>query len=179
MILPGRTKYPILETRIKLQSGNEWLVDFESRNPDIILKIPEPASVSRTRGFNRPQIDHFYNIQSEHMEKNSLTASTLYNMDETTSNKPPKILSISGKKQVGVISSTERGTLTTVVCCCNAAGYLFRPYLIFRSKRMQERLLDLINGEAFLEWLQIFVIHVRPGPDRKVLLLLDNHESPN
>jgi hypothetical protein len=147
------------------------------------------------RGFNRPQIDHFYNILREQMEKNSVTASTLYNMDETgvhtTSNKPPKILSISGKKQVGVISSTLRGTLTTVVCCCNAAGSFFQPYLIFRRKRMQERLLDdappgtqasctdndWINGEAFLEWLQFFVTHVRPGPDRKALLLLDNHES--
>jgi hypothetical protein len=34
-----------------------------------------------------------------------------------------------------------------------------------------------INGEVFLEWLQFFVTHVCPGPDRKVLLLLDNLES--
>ncbi|XP_011859972.1 PREDICTED: uncharacterized protein LOC105557363 [Vollenhovia emeryi] len=56
---------------------------------------------------------------------------------------------------------------------------------------MQERLLDdappgsqatvsdngWINGEVFLVWLQYFVEVVRPNENRKVLLLLDNHES--
>jgi hypothetical protein len=70
-------------------------VGFQSRHPEIVLRIPEPTSVARTKGFNCPPGYNFYNILWEQVEKNSVTASTLYNMDETgvhtTSNKPPKI----------------------------------------------------------------------------------------
>lgn len=100
-------------------------------------------------------------------------------------------MSRTGKKQVGVISSVERGKLTTVVCCCNAAGAFIPPFLIFGRKRMVGRLLDgappstaaactdngWINGPTFLEWLRHFVEVTRPTPDRKVLLIMDNHES--
>ncbi|KAF2885888.1 hypothetical protein ILUMI_20286 [Ignelater luminosus] len=67
-------------------------------------------------------------------------------MDETgistTSNKPPKVLSVKGKRQVGMIASAERGQLTTVIGCCNAAGSFLPPFLIFARKKMQPRLLD-------------------------------------
>lgn len=67
-------------------------------------------------------------------------------MDETgitpTTNKTPKVFSISGKKQVGVISSAERGKLTTVICCCNAAGSFIPPFFIFAREKMQPRLMD-------------------------------------
>lgn len=116
-------------------------------------------------------------------------------MDETgistTTNKPPKVFSITGKKQVGVISSAERGKLTTVICCCNASGSFIPPFFIFARQKMQPRLMDgappgskghcsssgWTNGEIFLMWLQFFVENVRPTPDKKVVLVLDNHES--
>ncbi|XP_030751569.1 uncharacterized protein LOC115879066 [Sitophilus oryzae] len=116
-------------------------------------------------------------------------------MDETgistTTNKPPKVLSIKGKKQVGVIASAERGQLTTMTGCCYAAGSFLPPFLIFARKKMQSRLLDgaplgtqgtctpngWTPGEVFLAWLHFFVEYTRPNADKKVLLLLDNHES--
>lgn len=116
-------------------------------------------------------------------------------MDETgiktSTTKPPKVLSIKGKRQVGVICSAERGQLTIVICCCNAAGAFIPPFFIFARKRMQARLLDnapsgsqatatnngWIHGEAFLAWLHFFVEQVRPSETRPVLLLLNNHES--
>ncbi|CAF4954317.1 unnamed protein product [Pieris macdunnoughi] len=58
-------------------------------------------------------------------------------MDETgistTTNKPPKVLSKKGKKQVGRIASAERG---------NAAGSFLPPFLIFAREKMQPRILD-------------------------------------
>ena len=140
-------------------------------------------------------MEWFYLLLWEQIEKFNFDATTIYNMDETgvrsTTSKPPKILSTKGKKQVGVISSAERGQLTTVICCCNAAGAYLPPFFIFARKRMQDRLLDgappssrasvsdngRINGQVFLLWLQYFVEMVRPNENRKVLLLLDNHES--
>ena len=101
-----------------------------------------------------------------------MDANRIYNMDETgihtTTNRPPKVISVRGKKQVGVISSAERGQLTTVICCCIAAGSYVEPFLIFARKRMQERLMDdsppgsqgsctdngWVNGPTFLAWLK-------------------------
>ncbi|KAF2889402.1 hypothetical protein ILUMI_16771 [Ignelater luminosus] len=51
-------------------------------------------------------------------------------MDETgistTSNKPPKVLSVKGKRQVGMIASAERGQFTTVIGCSEALHPLER-----------------------------------------------------
>ncbi|CAG4931320.1 unnamed protein product [Parnassius apollo] len=33
------------------------------------------------------------------------------------------------------------------------------------------------SGDVFLDWMHFFVEHVRPSADKKVLLLVDNHES--
>lgn len=177
------------------KAGNDWFAGFKKRHPDIVLRSPEPTSIARTRGFNRPQVELFYSNFWNQVEKHNFDATTIYNMDETgvktTTSKPPKVLTLKGKKRVGVVGSAERGQLTTVICCCNAAGTFIPPFFIFARKRMQERLLDgsppgsqatvtdngWINGPAFLNWLQFFVEKTRPTTDKKVLLLLDNHES--
>lgn len=66
-------------------------------------------------------------------------------MDETdiktSSSKPPKTFSLKGKKQVGVIRSTERGQLTTVICCCNAAA--------MDARTMDVRLFIFIKAAVF------------------------------
>lgn len=176
-------------------AGDDWLHKFQKRHPEIVLRSPEPTSLARVRGFNRPQVERFYSNLEEEINKYDIGPSAIYNMDETgiftTSNHPPKILSTKGKRQVGVVSSTERGQITTVICCCNAAGAFIPPFLIFARKRMQERLLDnsspgcqatcsdngWVNGPVFQTWLEFFVETVRPTKDKKVLLLLDNHEA--
>lgn len=116
-------------------------------------------------------------------------------MDETglktTTTKPPKVLSSYEKRQVGVVSSLERGTLTTAIACCNAAGSFLPPFLIFKRKKACMRLLNgalpgaqatftesgWINCEKFYDWLVFFVEQTRPTSEHKVLLILDNHVS--
>jgi len=176
-------------------AGLDWYKGFIDRHPDLTLRKPEPTSIARARGFNKPQVYRFFNLLEEQIEKHKVDATRLYNMDETgiqtSSNKPPRILTKTGKRQVGVISSTEKGRTTTVICCCNAAGSFIPPFMIFARKRMNSRLLDgappstqgscsdngWINGPVFLEWLKFFVDTVRPTADRKIILVLDNHES--
>lgn len=190
----NKIQYPLSWNKYSL-AGDEWLIAFQKRNPQIVLRTPEPTSVARVRGFNRTQVTRFYDILEQVLQEHNIGPDSLYNMDETgimtTTNKPPKVLSISGKKQVGVISSTERGKLTTVICCCNATGSFVPPFMIFARKRMQERLLDgappgtqatctsngWTHGESFLLWLKFFIQYVRPSENKHVVLLLDNHES--
>jgi hypothetical protein len=56
-------------------------------------------------------------------------------MDETgiqTSMKSPtKIRFTTEKKQVGIVANPEQGQLTTVICCCNAAGLFILSFLMF------------------------------------------------
>lgn len=177
------------------RAGDDWLSSFLSRHKKISLRTPEATSVARAKGFNRHQVGRFYENLESLTAKYDIDASRFYNMDETgistTTNKPPKVLSTKGKKQVGIIASAERGQLTTVIGCCNAAGSFLPPFLIFARKKMQPRLLDgappgtqgtctpngWTTGEIFLDWMRFFVQHVRPTPEKKILLLLDNHES--
>lgn len=190
----NKLKYPKSWDKNK-KAGEEWFQRFLSRHTTLTLRTPESTSVARAKGFNRREVNHFYENLESAIEKNNIEASRLYNMDETgistTSNKPPKVISVKGKKQVGMIASAERGQLTTVIGCCNAAGCFLPPFLIFARKKMQPRLLDgsppgtqatctptgWTSGEIFLSWMHFFVEQVRPTADKKVLLLLDNHES--
>ncbi|CAK1554377.1 unnamed protein product [Leptosia nina] len=178
-------------------AGDDWYKSFRKRHPDLCLRQPEPTSVARARGFNRPQVERFFDLLEDQIDKNQVDVTRIYNVDETgiqtTSNKPPKVLTKTGqkKRQVGVISSVERGKLTTVVCCCNAAGSFIPPFMIFGRKRMNFRLLDgsppgtvatctdngWISGPTFLEWLRHFVAVTRPTKEKKVILVMDNHVS--
>lgn len=49
---------------------------------------------------------------------------------ETSAVKLPKLISIKGKKQVGVISFAERGELATLVMACNAT-VIFCSHILF------------------------------------------------
>lgn len=178
------------------KAGKQWFRNFKKRHPEIVLRTPESTSIARLQAFNKPAVNRFYDLLETTIEKHNIRSDMIYNMDETgvrtTSTRPPKVLSIHGKKQVGMVSSLEKGTLTTVVCCCSASGnFAPPPFFIFKRKRFQARLLDgslpgceasvsdsgWINGEIFLEWLRVFVSFVRPTQDCKALLILDNHES--
>ncbi|XP_041983266.1 uncharacterized protein LOC121736248 [Aricia agestis] len=180
---------------MKGTAGHDFYKGFIKRHPDLTLRQPEPTSKARARGFNKTQVYRFFDLLEAEIEKHQIDATRLYNMDETgiqtSSNKPPKVLTKVGKRQVGHIASTERGRTTTVICCCNAAGSFVPPLMIFARKRMAPNLLDgappgtqatvsdngWTNGAVFLQWLRFFIDTVRPTAEKKVLLVMDNHES--
>lgn len=67
-------------------------------------------------------------------------------MDETgistVPNKPPRVISMRGKRCVSKIASAERGINVTLVSAVNAAGNYLPPALIFPRKRLKAELLD-------------------------------------
>ena len=65
-------------------------------------------------------------------------------MDETgISNvqKPGPVVATKGVRQVGKMTSGERGATVTVICGMNAAGNYTPPMFIFPRKRMQPGLM--------------------------------------
>ena len=115
-------------------------------------------------------------------------------MDETgvtTVLKPDRIIVRRGTKQIGAITSVERGTLFTVVGTISASGNSIPPYFIFPRVKFQRHFLNgappgskgdanpsgWMTEEHFLDFLKHFVEHVRCTHEKSCLLLLDNHES--
>lgn len=180
------------------KAGRAWVEGFMKRNPELSFRSPEPTSIARCAAFNRRKVAEFFTNLWDLYEKHHFVErpTDIYNMDETgvktSTSKPPKLISVKGKRQVGVISSAERGELTTIICCCNVAGNFLPPSFIFgKRKRVAERMLDSapagstawctdsgwINTQVFHEWLEFFIKCVRPSTEHPVLLILDNHNS--
>ena len=98
------------ETRM---AGEDWVKGFLDRH-DLSLCLPQATSIARAVGFNRPQVQRFFDIYKECLEAYQYPPSRLWNMDETgmaTVQKPGRILAAKGMRQVGKVTSAERGVL--------------------------------------------------------------------
>lgn len=176
-------------------AGEDWLSGFLKRHPDLAYRRPEPTSAARAMGFNRVAVDKFFTLLENVIDKHKLTPERIYNVDETGISTVPKsqskILSMKGQKQVGCLSSAERGQLVTAEICFNAVGTYVPPMLIYARKRMKEELLDdapsgfwgtcsdngWITTKIFFDWFKSFVQFAQPTKEKPVLLLLDGHSS--
>jgi len=77
---------------------------------------------------------NFFNNLNDLYTRYAYTPETVYNCDETgitTIQKPTKIIAAKGTKQVGAVTSQERGQLVTACCTINALGNTIPPFLIF------------------------------------------------
>ncbi|KAB0792960.1 hypothetical protein PPYR_12580 [Photinus pyralis] len=105
---------PVLESwSDKKCAGEEWMKLFRARHK-LSLRTPEATSLSRATSFNKHNVSIFFTNLRNVIEKHGFTANQIYNCDETavtTVHKPPKIMASCGQKQVGKITSGERGVL--------------------------------------------------------------------
>ncbi|KAB0799328.1 hypothetical protein PPYR_07208 [Photinus pyralis] len=176
-------------------AGEDWVSNFLKRNPEISLRLPEKTSAARAAAFNRPNVANFFALLGELMDKYHFTASQIYNCDETglstVPNKPSKILSLKGKKQIGSLSSAERGTLVTAEICVSASGHYIPPLLIFPRVRLNP-LFDVglppdsvvvchpsgwMQTDIFVVWFKHFVRYAKPTNTDPVLLIMDGHAT--
>lgn len=118
----------------------------------------------------------------------------IFNLDETgllTVQDPDIVLAVRGEKQVGKMTSAERGELVTVINCISAAGNSIPSLFVFPRVHFKPHMLTgapngsiasmnrsgWSNGAIFLEYLQHFVKYSRASRENRVLLILDGHES--
>lgn len=177
-------------------ASKDWLLGFLKRHPDLSLRCPEATSISRAVGFNKPQVDKFFQVLKTATELLGTTYSPqkIWNVDETgvtTVHKPQKIVAQRGKKFVGKITSAERGQLATVICAFNAAGTYVPPFFIFPRMRMNELLMKnapagstgqcsksgWTDSGLFVKWLKHFQSSVKSSKEDGNILLLDGHHS--
>ncbi|XP_055633226.1 uncharacterized protein LOC129773613 [Toxorhynchites rutilus septentrionalis] len=176
-------------------AGKAWLSNFLKRNPKLSFRKPEATSAARARGFNKPAVSAFYDLLEEALKDPKLTPDRVLNADETSvctvPSKKSKVAALKGKKQVGGITSAERGETATAVMCMSATGQHLPPFFIFLRMRMHKALKKgasrgskfacnasgYMTVEIFNEWFDHFLEHVKPSEDSPVLLIIDGHSS--
>ena len=175
-------------------AGKDWVFGFFRRHPEFSLRTPEPTSIGRAVGFNRVQVGRFYDILQETYLSKHILPSHIWNVDETglvTVHRPGKIVARKGQRQVGKITSVEKGRTITAVCAMNASGCYIPPMMIFPRINMNSRLLygtppqtlgatsksGWIDTALFNKWFDHFLQFAKPSVDDPRLLLLDGHVS--
>lgn len=176
-------------------AGEDWMKSFLSRHPELTLRKPEATSGVRAMGFNRPNVNRFFDLLKDIVDKHKLTQDRIYNSDETGISVNPKghskIIATRGKRQVGALTSADRGENVTVELCFSAAGAYMPPMLIFPRVRMQKEFevglppgswaevyqTGWMTSDLFFKWFQNFVAFSKATKDNPVLLILDGHST--
>lgn len=176
------------------KAGVEWIRLFRKRQPQLALRTPEATSLSRATSFNKHNVKTFFeNLQSV-IVKYGFDMNQIYNCDETavtTVHKPPKIIATVGQKQVGKVTSSERGVLVTMCAAICANGQYIPPFFVFPRKNFKPHMIHgappgskgtaypsgWMTAENFLKFTEHLVEISRCSVDNKILLILDNHES--
>lgn len=171
-----------------------WFSAFLKRNPTVSIRQSEATSISRAMNFNPAYVKLFMDKYESVMLKHKFEAQHIYNLDETgitTVQNTEKVVALKGKKQIGAITSGEHGTLVTMCLAINASGNFIPPMFIFPRVNYKNVFVrggptgcigaanksGWMQGEEFLTFMKHFANYVRPSVDRKILVLLDNHES--
>ncbi|XP_025414245.1 uncharacterized protein LOC112686259 [Sipha flava] len=176
-------------------AGQDWMNGFLLRHPDLSLRKPEATSGARAMGFNKVTYTQFFNLLTGYIDKYKLNANRIYNCDETGITVNPKgqskVLATKGKRQVGILTSAERGETVTAVICFSASDAYVSPMLIFPRKRNQPHFstglppgswvecheTGWITSELFLKWFMKFIEFSRATKEDPVLLLFYGHSS--
>lgn len=181
---------------IKQCAGKDWLYGFCKRHQNSIsFRKPTGTSVDRAKGFSRENVNIFFDLLEKEFEKYNFPPTRIWNVDETglsvVQSKQPEIIARRGKKQIGIMTSAERGSLVTVITCMSAGGSFVPPYFIFPRKNMCERLINgappgsrfschlsgWVQVPIFTEWFKHFLSFTKPSKDEPILLILDGHYS--
>ena len=176
-------------------AGKDWLQGFMSRHPELSLRQPEATSAARAHGFNRQSVNRFFDLLTALVEEHNFPPDKIYNVDETgmttVQTRPSNIIALRGKRQVGALTSAERGTLVTTEICMSATGSFVPPMFVWPRVRMKPELMDecppgsisechnsgWMQTNIFTIWFQYFVKVSGATTDNKVLLILDGHAT--
>lgn len=191
LAIKNNLKHPFSVT--KASAGKKWLRGFLKRHPTLSIRTPEAVSAARIKGFNPAAVANFFDLYEPELGKIKSAPHRIYNVDETgitvVQHKRSKVVSMKGKKQVGALTSLERGKLMTIVTCMNACGTYVPPLIIFPRKNMAQELMDgapagsigdchpsgWIQTHLFTKWFRHFINFTKPSKDDPIILVLDGH----
>ena len=84
------------------------------------IHTPIATSLACNRGFNHGAVEHFFSVLREVLSTAEFTAHSIWNCDATvftTVANVGKVMAITGVRQVRNMSSAERDSNITALCC--------------------------------------------------------------
>lgn len=188
-------KYPTSWDK-ELMAGDYWMRLFRKRNNnELSLRKPEATTFARSSALNENSVKmmfaNYKNALSKHSDFRGIDIWNVDEIDLSTVHESPKILASKDVKQVGWMTSEERGNAVTMIVAVNAGGGVIPPMLIFPCVNIKDSMLrgapdgtigganpsGWSNGTMFLQFFKHFINYVKPSKERPVILLLENHES--
>jgi hypothetical protein len=140
-------------------------------------------------------VKQFFCLLSSLYDKYNFYSDNIYNVDETgiltVPSKQIKVLGLTGKRQVGGLSSAGRGVLVTAEIFMSACSNLVPLMFVFPLARENKELLDdappgstagyhfsgWIQTDIFLKWFRRFIEIAMPTEGKPLVLVLDGDGS--
>ena len=110
---------------------SDWFSAFMKRNQHLSLIKPESNSLARATSFNPNNVDNFFENLGSVLDKYKFNNYNIHDIDETgvtTFHRPDRIVASKGTKQVGAITSAQKGTVVPPMFVFARAK--FRDYFI-------------------------------------------------
>jgi hypothetical protein len=171
-----------------------WWEAFKKRHPEITLRKPELVSHVRANCAQVEVIQRYFDELEAILTDNKIfdSPSSIFNMDESgfpLDPKLPHVICKRGQRHPTTLCSGNKSQIT-VLACCNAAGYVIPPFVIFDRKILKAELTvgevpetmyglsssGWIDSELFDAWFQNHFLSYAPA-SRPLLLILDGHSS--
>lgn len=175
-------------------ADNEWYLGYMKRHQRLSLRKPEATSIGRVSAFNESNVKAFFENYQRIANIVQLHPSRLWNIDETgvtTVHKPQRVVCRRGRKQIGQVTSGERGTLVSLAVAVSAAGQKGPIRFIFPRVHFQDHFLHggpagctgganpsgWMNSKNFLLFMKELQTFTGATVDHPIVVFLDNHES--
>ncbi|XP_063242135.1 uncharacterized protein LOC134542111 [Bacillus rossius redtenbacheri] len=170
--------------------GNDWILGFLKRHPDISARMAKNITLSRAR-VDQETISQFFVHLKKELE--GVPPTNIYNYDETNVVDDPgnvKVLVKRGTKYPERIRNATKAC-TTLMLCGNAAGQLIPVYVVYKAEhiystwqeggppgtRYNRSKSGWMDSTLFHDWFEFLLLpHLKKQPGKK-LILGDNLSS--
>ncbi|XP_012540412.1 uncharacterized protein LOC105838982 [Monomorium pharaonis] len=186
-------KHPFNNT----MAGKKWLTLFLRRHPNLSINKSVHTCDAKKERYAKKEtnVNKFFDVLDAAFEEYNYPPDRIFNVDATCltilPTEIPQIIGRKDKRQISMLTPTEKRSSITVICAMSAAGTFVPPMIIFPRKDMTNLLMKgappcaigvanqsgWVQSNLFIQWFKHFINKIKPNQHDPILLLLDGHYS--